>query len=92
MSFRGTGTICTVEPGMTICDVAERNGVRITAECHSGICGSDPVRIVSGIENVLEGPDEEESDTLQDLCDLEPGPYRLACKLRVKGPVEIEIL
>ncbi len=91
VTFRGGGTF-PVPPGDTICDVAEEQAAGIKAECHSGICGSDPVRILSGRENVLNEPGDQESETLEDLCDLEPGECRLACMLKVKGPVEVEIL
>ena len=37
-------------------------------------------------------PGDQERETLEDLCELEPGPCRLACLLEVKGPIEVEIL
>ena len=88
----GTGKTLPVAPGQTICDVAEAAGLPFNAECHSGICGSDPIRILNGHENLTTAPSDGESETLEDICDLEPGPCRLACMARVKGPVEVEIL
>ena len=73
-------------------DVAEANGVDIVAECHAGICGSDPVRVLSGRENLGNEPDDQEVETLEELCELEAGECRLACVLKVKGPVEVELL
>ena len=90
--FAGSKSFLPVAPGDTICDVAEENAVGIVAECHSGICGSDPVRILKGRENVLNEAGDQESETLEDLCDLEPGDCRLACMLKVKGPIEVEII
>ncbi len=92
VTFLGLGKTFPVAPGQTICDVAEAHGVPLNAECHSGICGSDPVRIHAGHENLAAPPDDGESETLEDICDLEPGPCRLACMARIKGPVEVEIM
>ena len=92
VTFRGLGKTLPVAPGQTLCEVAEAAGLPLNAECHSGICGSDPIRIHSGSENLVAPPDAGESETLEDLCDLEPGPCRLACMARVTGPVEVEIL
>ncbi|MEM7352232.1 MAG: FAD-dependent oxidoreductase [Acidobacteriota bacterium] len=92
VTFRGLGKTLPVAPGQTLCDVAEAAGLPINAECHSGICGSDPIRIVAGRENLVAEPDAGESETLEDICDLEPGPCRLACMARIKGPVEVEIV
>ncbi len=71
--------------------------VRTTAEWaligfFRGICGSDPVRILAGHDNLTTAPSGGEAETLEDICDLEPGPCRLACMARIKGPVEVEIL
>jgi pSer/pThr/pTyr-binding forkhead associated (FHA) protein/ferredoxin len=90
--FNGAEEPVPVEPGQTLCDVAERYGIEITADCHSGICGSDPIRILSGRENLDAEPGDQERDTLEDLCELEPGDCRLACMVRLKGPVEVETL
>ena len=65
--------------------------VEIAAECHAGICGSDPIRIISGGENLNEVGGGE-SDTLQDICGLKPGECRLACVTKPKGPVVVEII
>jgi ferredoxin len=72
--------------------VGEENAVGIVGECHSGICGSDPVRILSGRENVLSEAGDQERETLEDLCDLVAGECRLACMLKVKGPIEVEVI
>ncbi len=92
ITFAGTGLTLPVKPGQTICDVAEENNIWIKAECHAGICGSDPVRILSGWENLESAPDDQEEETLEDLCELDPKTCRLACQARVKGPVTVEIL
>lgn len=91
VTFLGDGRVLAVRPGQTLCEVAEEHGVALTAECHAGICGSDPLRVVSGAEH-LSALDDGEAGTLEDLCDLEPGPCRLACMTRIHGPVVVEIV
>lgn len=90
--FEGAGLSSVIDANLSICELAERDGVPITAECHSGICGSDPIRILSGHENLDGEAGDQERETLEDLCDLEPGDCRLACMVRAKGPVKVEIL
>jgi len=77
--------------GQTIIEVAERAGIRVDADCLQGVCGMDPVRIVSGGEH-LNATNATEAATLKELCSLEPGPYRLACTARVMGPVVVEVV
>lgn len=89
--FKNIGKTCPFKPGQTICDIAEKNGVNLKAECHIGSCGVDPVRILSGIENMNDVGDEERG-TLEDINNLNPGEYRLACMAKAKGPVVVEIL
>jgi pSer/pThr/pTyr-binding forkhead associated (FHA) protein/ferredoxin len=92
VTFHGTGKTCLVKEGVTICKVAEENGIDFKAECHAGICGSDPIRILRGQENLAAPPGADEKGTLEDICSLAPGEYRLACMTKVKGPVEVEIV
>ena len=91
VTFSNRGVSCPFRTGQTICEVAEANGVEISADCHAGICGSDPVRIVSrGAHlNPMSG---EERATLEDLCAVDPETHRLACMARPTGPLVVEIL
>ncbi|MBI4549198.1 MAG: FHA domain-containing protein [Ignavibacteriae bacterium] len=91
ITFKNTGNSFSITKGQTICDVAEKNGVPIIAECHAGICGSDPVRILSGHKN-LNPITDGERETLEDICNVVPGECRLACMVKPMGPVEVEIL
>jgi pSer/pThr/pTyr-binding forkhead associated (FHA) protein/thioredoxin reductase/ferredoxin len=79
------------EQGKSICAVLEGAKVKIDADCHQGVCGMDPVRIISGGEH-LSAMNDAEKGTLEDLCSLEPGAHRLACMARVMGPVSVEII
>jgi len=89
--FRNFGKGCPFKPGQTLCEIAEKNGLKLKADCRIGSCGIDPIRIVSGIENMSPVGDEEQG-TLEDINKLEPGEYRLACVAKPKGPVVVEIL
>lgn len=91
VTFKNVGKSVSFEKGQTICDIADKNGVKIVAECHAGICGSDPIRILSGGEN-LNPLTSEEKGTLEDICGLKPGECRLACMSKPSGPIEVEII
>ncbi|HSR51564.1 MAG TPA: NAD(P)-binding domain-containing protein [Acidobacteriota bacterium] len=89
--FLNLGKTLTLRPGQTVCELAEEHGLKLKAQCHRGICGSDPIRIISGQEN-LNPMGEGEEETLDDLCALDDGHHRLACMARPSGPVVVEIL
>ncbi len=89
--FRNRGRTCAFRAGESVCETAEANGVKIRAQCHSGICGSDPIRVVSGREH-LNAITEGEAGTLEDICGVAPGDYRLACVTRPTGPVVVEVI
>ncbi len=91
VTFKNTGQTFPLEPGKTIFDIAEANGIAIKAECHAGICGRDPIKILSGQENLNELGDEEK-EALEDICNLNPDECRLACRVIPNGAVEVEIL
>ncbi|MEE8586379.1 MAG: FHA domain-containing protein [Acidobacteriota bacterium] len=89
--FENLGKTLPIRNGQTICELAEEHGLKIAAQCHRGICGSDPIRIISGQEN-LNPITEGEEDTLDDLCSIDDGQHRLACMARASGPVVVEII
>ncbi len=89
--FENLNRTLPIRKGQTICELAEEHGIRIAAQCHRGICGSDPIRILSGHEN-LNPMGEGEEETLEDLCSLDDGRHRLACMARPTGPVVLEII
>jgi ferredoxin len=91
VTFGVGGEPIPVAPGQTVCDVAEAHGIALNAECHAGICGSDPIRVLAGAEH-LSPLGDAESETLEELCELEPGPCRLACRAKVTGPVVVEVV
>ncbi|HSR51794.1 MAG TPA: FHA domain-containing protein [Acidobacteriota bacterium] len=89
--FQNLGKTFTLRKGQTICELAEEHGLELKAQCHRGICGSDPVKVISGQEN-LNAMGEGEEETLDDLCSIDDGRHRLACMARPTGPVVVEIL
>lgn len=89
--FKNFNKTVPFRPGQSICEIAEKHGLAIKADCRIGSCGMDPIRILAGRENLNEIGDEEQG-TLEDINKLEPGEYRLACLARPAGPVTVEIL
>lgn len=89
--FKNFGKSFSFKPGQTVCEIAEKNGLKIKAECHMGSCGIDPIRILMGGENFNEISCEERG-TLEDINGLVPGEYRLACMAKPRGPVVVEVV
>jgi thioredoxin reductase/pSer/pThr/pTyr-binding forkhead associated (FHA) protein/ferredoxin len=89
--FQALSKMVPCGKGQTICEAAEHAGIKMDADCHQGVCGMDPVKVISGGEH-LSAMGSAEKGTLEDLCSLEPGPYRLACMARVSGPVVVDII
>ena len=73
-------------PGVTLLEIAERNGLAVEAGCRLGVCGSDPVCVVAGAEN-LSPPTDDERTTLERLGFADN--TRMACSARVLGPVSM---
>jgi len=76
------------EPGLTLLELAESNGLPLEVGCRMGVCGADPVAIVSGMENLSEISDDERA-TLERLGKAQN--TRMACCCRVKGPVSVSL-
>ena len=74
------------EQGRTLLEIAESNHQPIEAGCRMGVCGADPVAILSGMEN-LSAIGSDEKATLERLGLGEN--VRMACMCRVKGTVSI---
>ncbi len=91
VTFKNNGKCVSFNAGQTICDLAEKNGLKIIAECHAGICGSDPIRIISRQDN-FNPMSNSEKETIEDLCGLKADEHRMACMAKPTGPVEVDIL
>jgi ferredoxin len=73
--------------GAKLLDIAEASQVPMESGCRMGMCGSDPVRILEGEEN-LSAMRSAERRTLERLS-LGAG-CRMACVSRVQGPVVVD--
>ncbi len=91
VTFRDVDRSCPFKKGQSICEIAEANGIKLSADCHAGICGSDPVRIVEGADR-LNPMSDAERGTLEDICCVEPKGHRLACVSRPTGSVVVEFV
>jgi nitrite reductase (NADH) large subunit len=89
VTFQKLGKVAPCPKGKSICEAAEAAHIKLDADCHQGVCGMDPVKVVSGGE-FLSPMSDAEKGTLEDLCSLKPGEHRLACMARVSGPVVVD--
>jgi NADPH-dependent 2,4-dienoyl-CoA reductase/sulfur reductase-like enzyme/ferredoxin len=75
--------------GLSLLEVAERNGQPIEAGCRMGVCGADPVAVLDGM-GCLSVAEEEEVNTLRRLGFAES--TRMACCARLQsGPVRVSL-
>jgi NAD(P)H-nitrite reductase large subunit/ferredoxin len=86
VSFRPGPTVLA-RVGAKLLDIAEASQVPIASGCRMGMCGSDPVRVLEGEEN-LSAMRSAERRTLERL-GLGAG-CRMACVSRVQGPVVVD--
>ncbi len=87
--FQPEGRVVGAELGLSLLEVAERNGQAIEAGCRMGVCGADPIAVLEGA-NCLSPPEEEELNTLRRLGFAHN--TRMACCARLKsGPVAMAL-
>jgi ferredoxin len=86
VAFRPGPTVLA-KLGDKLLDIAEASQVPMESGCRMGMCGSDPVRILEGEEN-LSAMRSAERRTLERL-GLGSG-CRMACVSRVQGPVVVD--
>ena len=83
-----SGKTFEVKPEHSLLDAIESAGLPIMSGCRMGMCGSDPVAITEGMEN-LDPPDENELNTLRRL-GLE-GKARLACCCNPTKSISVDL-
>ena len=83
-----TGTQLLMRPGQSLLDTLEDAELPIIPGCRMGMCGSDPVVVTEGFDN-LNPPDENELNTLRRL-GLE-GKARLACCCKPRAGISIDL-
>ena len=87
--FQPEGKVVGSEIGLSLLEVAERNGQSIEAGCRMGVCGADPIAVLEGA-GCLSPPEEEELNTLRRLGFAHN--TRMACCARLKsGPVAMAL-
>jgi NAD(P)H-nitrite reductase large subunit/ferredoxin len=86
VSFENGPTV-RAKVGDALLDIAEASQVPIESGCRMGMCGSDPVRILEGEEN-LSAMRSAERRTLDRLG---LAGCRMACVARVQGPVSLRV-
>ncbi len=75
-----------VEPGRTLLETIESADLFIESGCRMGVCGADPVAVLTGMDN-LSPVGREERGTLERLGLAEN--TRLACRARIQGAVSV---
>lgn len=87
--FQPEGKVVSAKPGLSVLEVAERNGLAIEAGCRMGVCGADPVAILEGAD-CLSPSEEEEMNTLRRL-GFAPNT-RMACSARLQaGSIKVSL-
>lgn len=84
--IRSPDGVLHAREGQTLLEALQGGGFDLQANCRAGLCGSDAVRIVSGMDN-LSPPTADELATLRRFG--HGADMRLACSCRVQGPIEI---
>ncbi len=88
ITFMPSGQSFEVEQGTTILTAAIHNGLHLPHDCTEAICGTDRVKVLSGLENLSDKSDNEELT----LSMLNSGSDdRLGCVAQVLGEVVVEI-
>ena len=82
VKFEPEGRVVGAEVGLSLLEVAERNGQAIEAGCRMGVCGADPIAVLDGA-GCLSAPEEEELNTLRRLGFARN--TRMACCARVQA-------
>jgi len=90
VTFKDNGDEVEVENGSSLQDVSTKNSWPIAFGCGNGVCGTCMVEVTEGKENVSK-IDETENQTLE-MMGMTGGNYRLACRCKINGDVEIKSL
>jgi ferredoxin len=87
VTFLPEGITATVEEGTTILQASRILGLEVRTDCEFGWCGTDPFRILSGLEHIS-APDDDEQDNIR-MNHFPPG-VRMACVTRILGDIVVE--
>lgn len=88
ITFQPEGKRVVARAGRSLLEIAETNGQKIEAGCRMGVCGADPIAVLSGMES-LAPVDGDERNTLDRLGYA--ANTRMACKALVHGDCAIAL-
>lgn len=86
--FEGFGLSVEVDPGTTILEAAQKAQVPLQPDCRFGWCGSDPIVLLEGEENVSP-PEDDEAENL--AFNRFPNGVRMACVTKVYGDIKVRL-
>jgi ferredoxin len=76
-----------VKEGLSVLAVAKLYEIDMRSDCEFGYCGTDPIRVLEGIEN-LSAPVDDELENLK--FNKFPQGIRMACSAKILGDVIVE--
>ncbi len=77
-----------VPEGLSVLAVAKLHQIYMRSDCEFGYCGTDPVRVLMGAENLSAPVDDElENITFNKF----PKDVRMACSAKIHGDVVVEM-
>lgn len=76
-----------VTAGASVLEICEEHDAPVPFDCRGGACGTCLVQVVAGAHNLSPVTDNEV--IMLDELGFAAGDLRLACQLRVLGPVEL---
>ncbi len=76
-----------VKEGLSVLAVAKLYNIDMRSDCEFGYCGTDPIRVLSGAEN-LSAPVDDEAENL--IFNKFPKDVRMACSAKILGDVVVE--
>ena len=87
ITFMPDNVTFEVPKEISILGVAKLHGIDMRSDCEFGYCGTDPVRVLEGAEN-LSPPVDDELENL--TFNKFPKNVRMACSAKILGDVVVE--
>ena len=76
-----------VKEGLCVLAVAKLHNIDMRSDCEFGYCGTDPIRVLAGAQN-LSAPVDDELENL--TFNKFPKDVRMACSAKILGDVVVE--
>ena len=76
-----------VKEGLSVLATAKLHNIELRSDCEFGYCGTDPIRVLKGLEN-LSAPVDDELENL--TFNKFPKDVRMACSAKIHGDVVVE--